>query len=488
MEAGAKSIFDEYTHLYSVSKTLRFELIPQGKTQEYIEKNGILEEDFHRQESYRKVKTILDRYYKDFISTSLETVHLNGLEEYAECYYKAHKNASYEKILVQKKADLRKQIIAQIEAQEGYDSLFNKDLILKCMPAYCTENEELSLLEEFKSFTTYFIGFWENRRNIFSSEGKSTSLAYRAIDQNLSRFLDNIRCFEEIRNTGEIWEKFMSELGAYTSLLGELTVEDFFTLQNYDRLLSNEKITLYNSILGGFFNEGSDKKVQGINEFINLYNQQNKKGKRLPVLQPLYKQILADKNAISFLPEQFESDSELINSLKKYATFLTETVLLDNGEYNYKKVMRLFCSADLNLIYIRNDASINTISNSMFGDWSVIKKSLEEEYDRTYGAKTRKKDEKYFEKRGAFIRGKKSISVGELETALEHMGMTEKHIINYYSTTSENSLVFDLVAKTNQYLSALSKLFEVEYTGNLIRDKKTVGIIKCFLDSVLALL
>ena len=32
--------FDQFKNLYSLSKTLRFELIPQGRTLEHIEKNA----------------------------------------------------------------------------------------------------------------------------------------------------------------------------------------------------------------------------------------------------------------------------------------------------------------------------------------------------------------------------------------------------------------------------------------------------------------
>ena len=486
MEAGPKSIFDEYTHLYSVSKTLRFELIPQGRTQEYIEKKGILEEDSHRQESYKKVKKILDRYYKDFISAALEMVHLDGLEEYAECYYKPHKDEADESLLTEKKTNLREQIIKQIKEQEGYESLFNKDLILKCMPAYCTDPDELALLEEFRSFTTYFVGFWENRRNVFSSKGKTTSLAFRAIDQNLARFLDNIRCLEEVKDT-EIWEKLLAQGGDFSAVLGEMSFEDFFTIKNYDQILSNERIAIYNSIIGGFFRVDTEKKIQGINELINLYNQHNKKERRLPVLQPLYKQILADRSVVSFLPEQFKTDKELIKCLKDYSNYLYESVLLDSGEYNYKNVMSFIYSADMDHLYIKNDAGLKAISNALFGEWSIIKRALEEEYDRTYGAKTRKKNEKYYEKRNTFICNRKSISVAELETALRHMGLTEKRIIDYYSPMSEESPVSDLVNQIKRHLYELEDLFGEEYVGNLIRDKPTVATIKGFLDSVLDL-
>ena len=35
-------LFKDFTNLYPVSKTLRFELIPEGETLHYLEKNGVL--------------------------------------------------------------------------------------------------------------------------------------------------------------------------------------------------------------------------------------------------------------------------------------------------------------------------------------------------------------------------------------------------------------------------------------------------------------
>lgn len=39
-----KSIWDECTHLYNLSKTLRFELKPIGETLEHIKRNKLIEE------------------------------------------------------------------------------------------------------------------------------------------------------------------------------------------------------------------------------------------------------------------------------------------------------------------------------------------------------------------------------------------------------------------------------------------------------------
>ena len=43
------AIYSQLINQYSVSKTLRFELIPQGKTLEYIEKRGLISVDEERQ-------------------------------------------------------------------------------------------------------------------------------------------------------------------------------------------------------------------------------------------------------------------------------------------------------------------------------------------------------------------------------------------------------------------------------------------------------
>ena len=51
--------FENFTNLYSISKTLRFELRPIGKTQDFIEKHGLLKEDAHRADSYKKVKKLM---------------------------------------------------------------------------------------------------------------------------------------------------------------------------------------------------------------------------------------------------------------------------------------------------------------------------------------------------------------------------------------------------------------------------------------------
>ena len=50
----------QFIGIYPVSKTLRFELKPIGKTQEWIERNHVLENDGERAENYPRVKELKD--------------------------------------------------------------------------------------------------------------------------------------------------------------------------------------------------------------------------------------------------------------------------------------------------------------------------------------------------------------------------------------------------------------------------------------------
>ena len=52
--------FQGFINLFSVSKTLRFELIPDEKTKNNIEAKGLLQSDKQRADDYKRVKHIID--------------------------------------------------------------------------------------------------------------------------------------------------------------------------------------------------------------------------------------------------------------------------------------------------------------------------------------------------------------------------------------------------------------------------------------------
>ena len=70
------TIFSQFTGLYPVSKTLRFELKPIGKTLDYIQKKKIIKQDEEKSVKYVEAKQIIDKYHKYFISEALKDVNL----------------------------------------------------------------------------------------------------------------------------------------------------------------------------------------------------------------------------------------------------------------------------------------------------------------------------------------------------------------------------------------------------------------------------
>ena len=67
--------YSDFTRLYSLSKTLRFGLIPVGDTLKNVIESDILKEDEQRAEDYVKVKNLIDEYHKAFIEDVLTDFH-----------------------------------------------------------------------------------------------------------------------------------------------------------------------------------------------------------------------------------------------------------------------------------------------------------------------------------------------------------------------------------------------------------------------------
>lgn len=107
---GVVMIKDNFVNVYSLSKTIRMALIPWGKTEDNFYKKFLLEEDEERAKNYIKVKGYMDEYHKNFIESALNSVVLNGVDEYCELYFKQNKSDSEVKKIESLEASMRKQI------------------------------------------------------------------------------------------------------------------------------------------------------------------------------------------------------------------------------------------------------------------------------------------------------------------------------------------------------------------------------------------
>lgn len=187
---------EQFINRYPLSKTLRFSLIPVGETENNFNKNLLLKKDKQRAENYEKVKCYIDRFHKEYIESVLSKARIEKVNEYANLYWKSNKDDSDIKAMESLENDMRKQISKQLTSTEIYKKrLFGKELICEDLPSFLTDKDERETVECFRSFTTYFKGFNTNRENMYSSDGKSTAIAYRCINDNLPRFLDNVKSF-----------------------------------------------------------------------------------------------------------------------------------------------------------------------------------------------------------------------------------------------------------------------------------------------------
>ena len=141
---------DDFIHLYSLSKTLCFEARPIGDTVRNFIKNGLLELDEHRAESYVKVKKLIDEYHKTFIDRALKDGCLNyedkrkydSLTEYYTLYSASGRDETSQKHFKAIQQHLRDQIVKKLTDDEFREIFYAYYLLRE------EEDEEYERLEE----------------------------------------------------------------------------------------------------------------------------------------------------------------------------------------------------------------------------------------------------------------------------------------------------------------------------------------------------
>ena len=400
-----EKLYNDLHKLYSLSKTLRFELKPIGKTIENMKEAKIIEDDTNRKEYYKKVKKYCDEYHKDFIDRVLSNVKLNKLNEYYKLYSIEKKDEKQDKELEKIKTSLRETIGNAFKKDSEYNGLFGKDIIEKYLPKKFQRDEDKKYIDEFKKFTTYFSGYNTNRKNMYVADDKSTSIAYRLIDENLPDFISNMKVYQKIKDkidTQKIYEKLKDGINASS-------MDEVFSLEYYNNVLTQKGIESYNLIISG------NEKIQGLNECINLYKQQTKEN--LPEFKEIYKQILADRESSSFVFETIENDKELIDMLDDYVREFSSLII--GEKKNIQKFLESVDSYDITKIYVNNDTTLTGLSQKIYKEWRYIQDKLYEDYEKRYTGKAKISSEKYNDARDKHIKSQKVFSIAKLDEVCE---------------------------------------------------------------------
>ena len=237
--------------------------------------------------------------------------------------------------------------------------------------------EKLEIIKAFDNFSSYFKGFFDNRKNIFSADDKTTSIAHRIVDINFSKFLQNCEVVKKLRKFCpqciEKAEKILANEGLNDS------VEHVFSLDNYNCCLTQEQIDLYNKYIGGIPATVGKEKVKGLNEIINNECQKNNdlneilKKNHASTLTELYKQILSDRKD-KFILDEFSSGTDAIEAVKHFY----EDQMGNNGAVPLLlNLFKNFDKYDLKYIYV-NKSNLNFLSTYLFGgaNWNFLSDAI----------------------------------------------------------------------------------------------------------------
>ena len=486
----------QFTNQYSVSKTLRFELQPIGKTKENIEKNGILQRDEKRAEDYKIVKEFIDEYHKQFIKERLwdfklplhSEGRLDTLEEYQALYELSKRDDAQEAEFSEVKDNLRSIIAKRLtESGSAYERIFKKELIREDLIDFLESEEDKDIVRQFADFTTYFSGFHENRRNMYVADEKSTAIAYRLIHQNLPKFMDNMKAFAKIAET-PVAEHFADIYEGWKEYLNVGSIEEIFRLDYFSETLTQTHIEVYNYIIGKKILEDGTE-IKGINEYVNLYNQQQKdKSKRLPFLVPLYKQILSDREKLSWLAEEFDSDEKMLAAINESYNHLHD-LLMGNENESLRSLLLHIKDFNLTQINITNDLSLTDISQHLFGRYDVFTNGIKDELRNITPRKKKEGEEDFEDRISKIFKTQKSFSIDFLDKLPQPVmddgkpRSVEDYFMTLGAVNTETTQKENLFAKIENAYADAHAILQMKDTGDtLSQNKPAVAKIKALLD------
>ena len=485
-------IQDICTGMFPVSKTLKFELRPVGRTLEYIKAKGLLEEDEHRADSYQCVKEMMDDYHKSYISTQLESLVLpvastgsmDSIEEFMSYYNSLPGGHGTSPELETVKSNLKRTVSRHLQNNPMFQRMFRKELLKEDLKNGLEDASKLQSIEEFSSYTSYFTGYHMIRRNMYAEDGKANSVGYRLIDENLVIFVRNIRRFKE--SVGDaLGDEILDKL--FTQCSQHLTVENIWQMFEpayFNNTLSQRGIDVYNAVLDGYI-QNNGTTVTGLNVLISNYNQrQGSRGAKLPKLDKLRKQILSDKLPLSWVPEKFNTDGQVIEAVRDFCGRLFHTVLNDRREDGGRSLYNLVSCLDEfdeKKIYLSKDRSLGDVSFALSGNAVYLRHLILEDAKNTCLRKKRETEAVWLERVAKSVESVKHFSIGYLNGLMEDVTTENQKTIQeaYF-----NNLSVFMVAE--QRYEAARELLHTPYPQNikLSQDTGAVELLKDLLDAI----
>jgi len=423
----------QFTNLYQVSKTLRFELQPIGKTKEtfkgWLEKidtaipdvddENLFLRDKKIKEAYLAIKPIMDSIHEEFIEKSLSSKEAKNIDfsDYYSLFKEKKVSSEFEKrlrkkisdtysiagdyfiseiektIANQKRKSNKKAAVAEEEkitkrkSKKPFECLTDVKMLFylsanvkRLAEQHEIDEETLSrYIQTFKGFWGYLDGYNQNRENYYESEKEtSTAVATRIVNENLPTFCNNILRFEKREKEYLNVFQYLKNNNRETKIKNSLGEEEdvvpirasIFKIEHFNECLTQSQIEEYNRVIGNY------------NLLINLYNQlrsEETEYREIDEFEKLRKQIGCGKKPTNF--DMLHDDSELKELLQKAGEAGEKMFGTENKQAEISTLPQFVkFLKDCNNwegIYM-SKAAINIISSLYFANWHSIEDKLYE--------------------------------------------------------------------------------------------------------------
>ena len=482
--------FDSMKNIFPVSKTLSFRLIPIGETERNIREKGYLDADKTLAEDCKAMKAAADRIHKDFIEKTLSSFRLkylsdgagDSLQDYVEAI---SSDAEDRDTLVAGVAAALKASIAEAFESVPYTNpkagtmlkALESELLLKeVIPSIELSDEERLSLGRLQKYTTMMRPYFTIRARMYDAEQDGHTIPNRIVDDNLPIHLSNIRLFDAL--PAEVVDKAAAIFRFAGGKFSAESVDEVFCVSAFSEMCAQSAIDAYDALIGGVsFEDGS--RIQGINELVNLYNQAHPYG-RVQKLLMLKKQILSDRDSLSWLPDAIGSDAEVLALLDNLQATFEETIPFGD------QVSEAAVRADPARVWV-DAGKLESFSHSAFGDWRLAEDCLRKVLLETTPRNARMSEKGFLDKIDRLFRGRKSFSCQEIADAVTaYGGRDASGILGRYALSEILSVAAQARELHDLFLQYVESMDEGEKLGQYSPDNKDNALsrIKVWLDSL----
>ena len=162
-----------------------------------------------------------------------------------------------------------------------------------------------------------------------------------------------------------------------------------------------------------------------------MHNQVCDRSARLPLLVPLYQQLLGDRTTASFVTDQIASDAELLFVLNSLFNGEGEGMNLFATLDTLQNLVTALPQQDVSRIYMKSGSAVTDLSLALCGERMSIADAWNSTYDGQNMQKKPKNMAKYLAARSAAYKKVNSYSLSDLQALCNRAAERKADVLAY---------------------------------------------------------